>query len=120
MLELTSLLCVAGSLIQVQESHKKAILSFAGLGIKPYERKECLRHCVLFSGLLLIATKSSNGKLHLPKVRCLPTHLIKSKRPGTSSTILIKFLLSIINHSFLKLLNKYLGKVWARYWTISN
>ncbi|CAB3984095.1 ras-specific guanine nucleotide-releasing factor 2-like isoform X1, partial [Paramuricea clavata] len=56
-----------GSLIQVQESHKKPILSFAGLGIKPHERKEYLRHCLLFSGLLLIATRSSNGKLHLHK-----------------------------------------------------
>ena len=62
---------LSGSLIQVQESQKKAILSFAGLGIKPHERKEHLRHCFLFSGLLLIATRSSNGKLHLHKVNSL-------------------------------------------------
>ena len=59
---------ILGSLIQVEESHKKPILSFAGLGIKPHERKEYVRHCFLFSGLLLIATRSSNGKLHLHKV----------------------------------------------------
>ncbi|XP_028407100.1 ras-specific guanine nucleotide-releasing factor 2-like [Dendronephthya gigantea] len=56
-----------GSLIQVEESHKKPILSFAGLGLKPHERKEYVRHCFLFSGLLLIATRSSNGKLSLHK-----------------------------------------------------
>lgn len=66
-----AILSILGSLIEVHESHKKPTLSFVGLGIKPHERKEYLRHCFLFSGLLLIATKSSNGKLHLHKVRSL-------------------------------------------------
>ena len=53
-----------GNLIQVTESRK-----FKTFGLKPAEcRKESVRQCFLFSGYLLLTTRSSSGRLHLSKV----------------------------------------------------
>ena len=58
---------VKGNLIQVMESRKGK--TFGGLMLKPAEgRKETVRQCFLFSGYLLLTTRSSSGRLHLSKV----------------------------------------------------
>ena len=59
---------ISGNLIQITESRKGK--TFGGLTLKSCEvRKEAVRQCFLFSGFLLLTTRSSSGRLHLTKVR---------------------------------------------------
>lgn len=59
---------VLGNLIQVTENRKGK--TFGGLSLKSSEgRKETVRQCFLFSGFLLLTTRSSSGRLHLTKVQ---------------------------------------------------
>lgn len=59
---------ILGNLIQVIESRKGK--TFGGLSLKSADgRKEVVHQCFLFSGYLLLTTRSSSGRLHLSKVK---------------------------------------------------
>ncbi|XP_068694314.1 ras-specific guanine nucleotide-releasing factor 2-like isoform X2 [Montipora foliosa] len=63
LLDVNQIFIRQGNLIQVTESRK-----FKTFGLKPAEcRKESVRQCFLFSGYLLLTTRSSSGRLHLSK-----------------------------------------------------
>lgn len=66
LLDVNQIFIRQGNLIQVTENRKGK--TFGGLSLKSSEgRKETVRQCFLFSGSLLLTTRSSSGRLHLTK-----------------------------------------------------
>ncbi|XP_029211541.1 ras-specific guanine nucleotide-releasing factor 2-like isoform X2 [Acropora millepora] len=66
LLDVNQIFIRQGNLIQITESRK--FKTFGGLSLKPSEvRKETVRQCFLFSGYLLLTSRSSSGRLHLSK-----------------------------------------------------
>lgn len=66
LLDVNQIFIRQGNLIQVTENRK--CKTFGGLSLKPADgRKEIVRQCFLFSGYLLLTTRSSSGRLHLSK-----------------------------------------------------
>lgn len=66
LLDVNQIFIRQGNLIQVTENRKGK--TFGGLSLKSSEgRKETVRQCFLFSGFLLLTTRSSSGRLHLTK-----------------------------------------------------
>ena len=71
-----------GNLIQVTEKVKGK--TFGGISLKSSSetRKESVRRCFLFSGYLLITTRSSSGRLHLAKVGDYLNKSLSNKLPS--------------------------------------
>ncbi|XP_048583532.1 ras-specific guanine nucleotide-releasing factor 1 isoform X2 [Nematostella vectensis] len=66
LLDVNQIFIRQGSLIQITENRKGK--SFGGISLKSSDtRKESVRQCFLFSGYLLLTTRSSSGRLHLGK-----------------------------------------------------